>query len=121
MNSNIVSEINRLEFENYIWLLFIALSLINIYGDDVQKEYLLTNNTRLKAKSNRAFTLTVISSLFIYIYFYNRNHEVYINASAENKGVYSIKVLGSVLYIIATLILIWFQFNETDFIGAPAI
>ena len=38
MNS-FISELNRLNFENILWVIFIVLSIRNIIGDNYEKEY----------------------------------------------------------------------------------
>ena len=41
-------EINRLRFENKIWILFAFLCLLNIRGDDDDINYIKTNNNKYK-------------------------------------------------------------------------
>ena len=45
-------EINRLRFENKIWILFAFLCLLNIRGDDDDINYIKTNNNKYKNESN---------------------------------------------------------------------
>lgn len=39
-NKNVFEEIKRLNFEDFLWIVFIFLSITNIYGDYNEKEYL---------------------------------------------------------------------------------
>lgn len=41
-------EINRLNFENYIWILFAFLCLLNIRGDNDDINYIKTNKKNIK-------------------------------------------------------------------------
>lgn len=91
-----ISEINRLNFEDFLWILFATLCFLNVYGDYNEKEYLKTNVNFFETKSNYIFELTIIITLFIYIYFFLRNYKFYQKADEKDKNLYSIKVLGSI-------------------------
>ena len=58
-------EINRLRFENKIWILFAFLCLLNIRGDNDDINYIKTNNNKYKNESNNIFKFTLICTLFI--------------------------------------------------------
>lgn len=121
VSNNVIDEIGRLNFEDLLWILFIILSLSNIYGDYEEKEYLKTNNYKYKNISNRIFEITLILTFFIYIYFFTRNYKAYEKASEEDKQLYSIKLLVSLFLIIGILCLIYFQTNQKSFVGSPAL
>lgn len=114
-------EINRLNFENNIWILFSCLCLINIAGDNNLKDYLRTNNINKKNISDNLFLFTLSVTLLIYIYFLNRNIKAYKKASEVNKELYKVKVFGSLFLIIGILLLIYFQKEQTSFNGSPAL
>lgn len=63
-------EIERLNFEDLLWGTFAVLSLLNIYGDYDDKEYLKSHNNRYRLESNKVFTFTLIVTFFIYLYFF---------------------------------------------------
>lgn len=121
MNTNINNEIKRLRYEDFLWALFAILSIINIEGDKLQKEYLYTNKKEIEKRSNDIFTFTLIVTLFIYFYFILRNYNAYKNASMENKRLFEIKILGSAFLIAGTIALIYFQTHNPDFIGSPSL
>lgn len=98
-NDEVLSELNRLKFEDFLWLVFAALCVINVYGDYNDKEYLKTNNNYYKNKSNIIFEITLIITFFIYIYFFARNYKFYQKVFDDKKDLYSIKLLGSSLLI----------------------
>ena len=75
-------EINRLRFENKIWILFAFLCLLNIRGDDDDINYIKTNNNKYKNESNNIFKFTLICTLFIYLYFFRRNVRFYNKANS---------------------------------------
>lgn len=120
-NKNIFEEINRLKFEDFLWIVFAFLSIVNIYGDYNEKEFLETNNKNFKETSNIIFETTLIITLLIYIYFFVRNYKAYEKATVEEKNLYTIKLLGSSLLIAGILCLLYFQTKQTSFVGSPAL
>jgi hypothetical protein len=40
---NNINELERLNFEDSLWIIFATLCIINIYGDKLQKDYIKTN------------------------------------------------------------------------------
>ena len=117
----ITSEINHLKFEDFLWVVFAILCLINVYGDCNDKEYLKTHNNTFRKNSNKIFEFTLIVTFLIYIYFFIRNYKAYVKATEEEKRLYVIKVLGSAFLIVGVLCLLYFQNSRSSFIGSPAI
>ena len=37
------NEIKRLKFEELLWIIFAIISLLNVYGDKIEEEYVTTN------------------------------------------------------------------------------
>lgn len=118
---NDINKINRLKFEDFLWMLFAIISIMNIYGDYNEIEYLKTNNKTFEQKSNQIFEITLMVALFIYIYFFLRNYKAYEQSTIEEKNLYSIKLLGSSLLIAGILCLLYFQTKQTSFIGSPSL
>lgn len=114
-------DIKRLNFENYIWIVFAILAFLNIFGDNLQKKFIRTNNKELEDKANSIFLFVLIVSFIIYIYFFYRNYRAFLRISEEEKGLFLVKLTGSALLIAGILALIYFQVNQKDFIGTPAI
>lgn len=120
-SQEIINELKRLDFENFLWILFAILSVMNIIGDDKEEEFLLTNESSFHDASNKIFEITLVVTLLIYIYFFIRNYHFYEKSSPENKQLYLIKLLGSSFLIAGIVCLIYFQFKQTSFVGSPAI
>lgn len=120
-NDDFINEMNRLKFEDFLWIVFALLALANIYGDYNETEYLKTNDTTFKSKANQIFTLTLTITFLIYIYFLVRNYNAYKKARPQDKDLYKIKLLGSALLIAGVICLIYFQTKQTSFTGSPAL
>lgn len=115
------NDLERLNFEDIIWIIFIGLILLNIVGDNFQKEFIKTNNKKEESKANNIFLFVLVVTFFIYLYFFVRNFNALERASEENKGLFSIKLLGSAFLIAGIICLIYFQSKQVDFIGTPAL
>ena len=61
-DKNNANDINRLKFENFIWVIFASICIINIFGDNNEINYLKTNNKSYDNKSNQIFITTFIGS-----------------------------------------------------------
>lgn len=118
---NINNEIKRLKFEDLLWLTFAILSFLNIFGDYEDREFLKTNEQKYKNTSNKVFTFTLIITLLIYIYFFQRNYKALEKASESQKELFEIKLLGSSFLIVGIICLIYFQTKQNSFIGSPAL
>lgn len=122
MNDNVINETKRLNFENILWIIFVFLSIMNIVSNNFQKDYVVSNDQYYedKAKKISIFVLTVL--LFVYLYFFIRNYNMYNSKGMDASREDFIKVMGSVFFILATLCLLYFQVkSEDNFIGGPAL
>lgn len=116
-----IEDLNRLNFEDYIWVLFAILSVLNIIGNRNEKKYLKTNINLYKSNANKIFKFTIIGTFLIYIYFFVRNYKAYEKAPLNQKRLYSTKLLGTSFLIAGIICLLYFQENENSFFGSPAI
>ncbi len=103
--------INQLKFENYIWLIFIIISIGNIIGDELIIDSTTTNNKKKDSLAKDIFSLTLIVTIIIYIYFLARNYNDY--KKHHNKD-YEIRLFGSILMICGILCFLYFQIKTTS-------
>lgn len=114
-------DIKRLTLEDYIWFIFAILAFLNIFGDNLQKEFLKTNDKCYEVKANNVYLFVLIIIFIIYIYFFYRNYRAFLKTNDNEKGLFLIKLIGSALLIGGAICLIYFQYNQSDFIGTPGI
>lgn len=121
MDNNVDMELNRLDFEDILWGIFIILSIMNIISNKLQKEYVISNSQYYEDKANNISICVLIILVFIYLYFFFRNYNMYNNKDNPSKED-MIKVIGSFLFIVGTLCLLYFQINSDDnFIGESVL
>ena len=112
---NIDSEIMRLNFEDFLWVVFMILAGLNIYGDYDDKEYLRSNVISYKEKSNSIFTLTLTITFFIYFYFLFRNYKNYVSVPDYVKSLYFIRLLGSFFWLLVFVVFYIFKRTLNSF------
>lgn len=110
MNNNVEEMVKRLSFENFIWIGFIIVSALDIYGDELIKKGLLYQDKQALHKANKLFLKLAYFSILVYLYFLIRNYSDY--KKYQNKN-YQIRLLGSILILAGTLCLVYFQKNNT--------
>ena len=122
MNNNEESEIKRLNFEDMLWVIFIVLSIMNIVSNYFQKEYVISREQYYEDRANDISVIVLTVLLFVYLYFFVRNYKMYNNKGINVTQTDFVKVLGSFLFIIGTLCLLYFQIHSDDnFIGGPVL
>lgn len=109
--------IRRLSFENFIWLTFIVVSALDIYGDELIKRSVQNNAPNLKTKAENLFLFVALISILVYIYFFYRNYTDY---KKYCNRVYEIRLFGSILVLVGTLCLLYFQIKTTTIDDLPS-
>lgn len=118
MNDNVEEIVKRLRFEDLIWISFIVISILDIYGDSLIRKSLLSNDKEANKKANKLFLGIVLFSILIYIYFFARNYSDYKKYKTEN---YQVRLVGSGLILLGTLCLLYFQLNNTMEVDSTSI
>lgn len=118
--NNKSTTLKRLNFEDGLLVVFILVSVLNIFGNQNDKEYIVTGNQQYSNNANTIFEITLIITLFIYIYYFQRNYKAYQRAPIEEKETFMIKAIGSALLIAGIICLIYFQSKRLNFVGSPA-
>ena len=121
MNSEIKSELDRLHYENLLWVIFAIIAVLNITGDYNEEQILKTNNQIYKKKANEIFLISIITTIAIYFYFIRRNATAFKEADICDKEDYFIKLLGSTFLIAGAICLLYFQSKRNSFIGSPSV
>ena len=60
--------IYELKIDEWIWVIFIILSALNIFGDEYERQYCASHCYSKKIVSKHIFTFTVFISLLIYLF-----------------------------------------------------
>lgn len=117
MNDNVENMVKRLNFENFIWVCFIVISIFDIYGDELIKKELRSNDKTAAKKANKVFLRVTAFSVLIYIYFLLRNYDDYKKHHTKS---YEIRLMGSIFILFGTLCLLYFQYTNKKDIDSPS-
>jgi len=108
MNSTNTEElIKRLSFENLIWAVYLLIAIANIYGDELIKKAILTEDEEASTKARNIFLIILGVTLLINIYFLIRNYSDLKN-DPDNESL-QVRFLGSILLLMATLCFLYSQ------------
>lgn len=120
---DVISKINELEFEKILWVIFIFISALNIYGDNLEELFLKYNDIQSEKISKTIFIFTIAISLLIYLYFVYRNYNNYQKDKSKNinTNLDLIRLAGSILIVIGVIFILYYEVNEKTPFGTPTI
>ena len=107
-------KLTELTIDEWIWIIFIILSILNIVGDELDKDYCLYQDINEKSLSKKIFNLTVFISFIIYAYLAYRGYSRLNNAIKLNQNIDLAKsrLFANILVLIASFILLYDQIKE---------
>lgn len=115
--NNTDAMIKRLNFENIIWICFIIISVLDIYGDELIKKSLNSNDKKCKSKANKLFLGITLFSILIYFYFLMRNYN---DCRKYNNESYHVRLIGSIFVLTGTICFLYFQLTTTFQTDSPS-
>lgn len=114
---NSQKQLRQLRFENFLSVIFIALSVLNIYGDDLLQRFVVLQNKKDEKRAREVFLVALIVTLLIYFYFAYRNNkelkQAIINGD-KNVFAHRIRVFGTLLLIVGVICFIYFNRNSGE-------
>ena len=110
--------IRRLNFENLIWVTFIIISVVDIYGDELIKKGIHEKDKDLEARAQNLFLVVSLISILVYIYFFYRNYSDFKNNPSKRNEV---RLLGSILILAGAFCLFYFQLYNKELELPPNI
>ena len=117
MKNNIdIERVSELVIDEWIWVIFIILSVLNISGDELEKKYCYYHQETAKTNSKKIFKLTVFSSFLIYCYLAYKNCCKYQKLKLHNKDTSLIgtRCIGSILVVIASFLFLTAQLKSEE-------
>ncbi len=121
MNNN---EIKELEFEKKLWLVVIFAAALSILGDDLEEHFIIDHDENAEKNAKKIFIFTIVISIFIYLYYVNRNYKQYELSKIKNDGnttLQLIRLAGSILIVVGVIFILYFEVSEKKPIGSPVI
>jgi len=109
------NELREVTINEWIWVIFVILSLANIYGDELEKQSLQEKSCRDK-NARKIFLTTASVALIIYFYFVVNSYNKLKIEKSKNKNtkLREINLLGNTLVFIGALLLIYFNIKNKN-------
>ena len=104
------TRLKELQIDEIIWIIFITISIINIIGDEFEKNYCTTKNQNSLNKSKNIFTFTLFASLIIYSYILYTRYQKYNNN--PNNFLTKQRLFAAILVVVATIINFYCQLKD---------
>lgn len=120
-NNEIQRTLRELNIEDFLSGIFVILGILSIYGDQIQKKYVITKDYKYQKEANDIFDFILLVTFILYIVFLYRNYRNYKNASENRKNLFAIKLLGSCFLMAGIICTIYFQVNNKNYVGVPEI
>ena len=111
MSSEIFETLKRIKISNYIYGIFIVVSLIGFYANKQQKEYTLSININGKKHSHNARLVILVIALIIYIYYL----ETRIKSKDRTNAFFKhLDILSAILFLIGGLIALYLEIKGDE-------
>ena len=116
MNGIDRERVTELVIDEWIWVAFIILSVLNINGDELEKKYCINHEENAKSKAKNIFTITVFVSFLIYFYLAYKNCKKYYKLKSMNQDInlISTRCLASILVVIASFLFLTAQLKDIN-------
>ena len=115
-------ELKEVIINEWIWVIFLILSLANIFGDELEKKA-LKEHEKHNAKAKKIFLITASVALIIYLYFVINSYNKLKKAQQENKNTKTkeINFIGQSLVFIGSCLLIYSNIKSKNEMGTELI
>lgn len=109
------NELREVTINEWTWIVFVILSLANIYGDELEK-YSLKEQEEHDEKAKKIFLATSSISLLIYLYFTINAYNKLKRAKELNKDtrIQEINLLGQSFVFIGACLLIYTRLKKKN-------
>ncbi len=112
----IEEQLNELRIEDYIWIIFIFISIVAIVSDYFERKWLLNKN-RKDYQTFKTINIVLLTiSFFVYLYFvllsYKKYKQNYGKKSVREMFFTRLDLLASALFLIGGLLNIFIESNS---------
>lgn len=115
--------LKSLNEDEFISGIFIGVTLITIIGDEFVRKYYKNDDLKEFIKAKKLFILGLVVTLIIYLIFVKKNKINLESRIKNNRETFParIRLFGSLLLVIGTICLIFFQINDDSITNGPLI
>ena len=118
MNRTITEKLKETAIEDIIWLIYLFIVIANLYGNYLERDYILNHNIKSHILFKNINKYVLIIVFFIYIYFvyqsYGSVKNLKENASDKKVFLTNLTLISALLFLIAGALNIFIQNNSED-------
>jgi len=116
MNDSVSKMLKRVKISNYIYSIFIVISLIGFYANSNQKRYVYFKDKRYLKKAHNARMVILVIALLIYIYYLevklvNKDDD---SDSKNNKFFSNLNIFAAILFLIGGIIALYLEYKGSE-------
>ncbi len=113
---NIGIKLQRIQTEDFIWVIYFFIALAAIISDTYERQFLINNNLKSQKKFKTINITIFIVALFIYLYFVFINYEdiKILRKNATKKEVLSqhLSLIAALLFLIGGIINLYIELTS---------
>ena len=115
--------VSELKIDEFIWVIFIILSILNIYGDKCLEDYYKYNIDYKNREAKDIFTVSVFITLIIYLYLLYKRYKVYEDNKLNNRDtkICGMRLFGTLLIVSATILFLYCQLEDRKAINPTIV
>lgn len=109
MDSKIYKTLKAIKISDYLYGIFILISILGFYSNKKQRDYIYGKDEKGKNTAHNIRLIILIIALLIYIYFLQRTIKTKTKDKTETTKLFlqNLDVLAGIIFVIATLISIY--------------
>ena len=117
MNEN-SKRIKQINTENKIWIIYLGIIGLSLYGNNFEKIYILCNDLYAKKKYREILIFIFVVLVIVYLYFFLDNYDDVKNLSPcesqKTKDLSKLSLFGSGLILLSGIIFLYIAIVDTD-------
>ena len=115
MNGSLYKMLKKVKISNYIYIIFIVISLIGFYANKKQKEYIFYDNKNSLKKAHTARMIILIIALLIYIYYLEIKIVGKDKQADKNKAfIDNLNIFAALLFLIGGIIALYLEYKGDE-------
>ena len=118
MEDDLMNRLIALKIEDTIWIVLIGLILLSFYGNNIERDYLITGNEIQKEKYRHLTTFIFTVATLVYLYYAIDSKTSYQKLkptdSQKKKINTTLSFLASILILCAGIIYIYISITDTE-------
>lgn len=110
--------LEKIKAENIVWIIYLGLIALCLYGNKIEKHYVLYEDPYSKKKYREITIFIFIVAVIVYLYFFFDNYQDVKNLkttdSKRKKDLNQLSLLGSTLILLSGIIFLYIAIVDTE-------